>query len=565
MSTSNNSNQQTLADSGANERPLMLERGNYIPWESRFRRFLDNKLEEGERMWNSIQNGPYVRPMIPDPDGTVNINGTVKQILQPLSKMTEGNKKQYIADVKVMNYHLQAILNDIYNSVDACKNAKEMWERIKRLMFGSDVTSHVRHSRLMDEFDKFTAKEGESLESVYERLTTLVNIMDRNNVRPISVSTNTKFLNCLQPEWSKYVTMVRHNQTGETVSYDMLYDSLVQFEPHVLASKAKKAAKKHEQLALIAHSNASSSQSYANSSYSPQPYYVIHPSSVVDYKDEYQGDSQEDKLTTAMMLLARAITQKFSTPTNNRLRTSSNTRNQAVIKDGRVDIQTKNAGYGGNGNKNAGRQSRNQAFNAGNGNDDSNQIIQRVPRTESTPGKANVQCYNYNEKGHYARDCQKPRVRDAKYFREQMLLAMKDEAESNLNNEENDFMLDTSYGEEIMEELTAAVMLMARIQPADGNAEAMPSYDAKAVSEVNASSKVHEQMRHEKRKTIIQTSDDDQIDSNIIFDDPYVENNGGTSDHDSNDHDEYHKIQMLAYDVQREVENQKRLNNELKK
>ncbi|GKD92833.1 hypothetical protein Tco_1372670 [Tanacetum coccineum] len=98
----------------------------------------------------------------------------------------------------------------------------------------------------------------------------------------------------------------------------------------------------------------------------------------------------------------------------------------------------------------------------------------------------------------------------------------------------------------------------------DGNAETVPSYDAKVVSEVNASSKVHGQMRHEKRKTIIQTYDDDQIDSNIIFDDPYVENNGGMSDHDSNNHDEYHKIQILAYDVQREAENQKRLNNRVR-
>ncbi|GKA97906.1 hypothetical protein Tco_0825800 [Tanacetum coccineum] len=133
------SNKQTLTDSGANDRPLMLEKGNYIPWESRFRRFLDNKLEDGERMWCSIQKGPYVRPMI--------------------------------------------------------------------------------------------SKEGESLESVYERLTTLVNITDRNNIHPISVSINTKFLNCLQPEWSNYVTM---------------------------ASKAKRAARNHDPLALIAHSNASS-------------------------------------------------------------------------------------------------------------------------------------------------------------------------------------------------------------------------------------------------------------------------------------------------------------------
>ncbi|GJV75248.1 hypothetical protein Tco_1506832 [Tanacetum coccineum] len=194
MSTSN---QQTLADSGANKRPPMFEKGNYIPWESRFRRFLDNKLKEVDRMWHSIEKGPYVRPLISNPDKPTD------QILESLSKIIEGNKKQYIADVK------------------------DMWERIKRLMFGSDVTSHVRHLRLIDEFDKFAAKEGESLESVYERLTTLVNIMDCNNVRPIPLSINTKFLNCLQPEWSKYVTMVRNNQTGDTISYDELYDSIV--------------------------------------------------------------------------------------------------------------------------------------------------------------------------------------------------------------------------------------------------------------------------------------------------------------------------------------------------
>nr|GEZ09819.1 hypothetical protein [Tanacetum cinerariifolium]GEZ19811.1 hypothetical protein [Tanacetum cinerariifolium] len=156
-----------------------------------------------------------------------------------------------------------------------------------------------------------------------------------------------------------------------------------------------------------------------------------------DYEDEYQGelqgDSQKDKLTTAMMLLARAITQKFSTPTNSRLHTSSNIGNQAVIQDGRVHIQTKNAGTG---------------------NDESNQIVQRVPQTESNLRKANVECYD----------------------------SMKDEAESNLKDEENDFMLNISYRDETLEELTAAVIMMAQIQSADDNAASEPSYDAKAVS-----------------------------------------------------------------------------------
>ncbi|GJW82898.1 hypothetical protein Tco_0156043 [Tanacetum coccineum] len=55
-----------------------------------------------------------------------------------------------------------------------------------------------------------------------------------------------------------------------------------------------------------------------------------------------------------------------------------------------------------------------------------------------------------------------------------------------------------------MQELTTTVMLMLRIQPADGNAETVPSYDAKAVSEVNASSKVHEQNLKELKEELIE-------------------------------------------------------------
>nr|GEW84294.1 hypothetical protein [Tanacetum cinerariifolium] len=104
---------------------------------------------------------------------------------------------------------------------------------------------------------------------------------------------------------------------------------------------------------------------------SPPPYYVTHPPYVHDYDDDYQGeiqrDAQEGKLSIAMMLLARAIIQHYSTSTNNHLRTSSNTRNQAVSQDGRVDTQSKNVSYVGNASRNAGRTTGNQATNARNG------------------------------------------------------------------------------------------------------------------------------------------------------------------------------------------------------
>ncbi|GKC83016.1 hypothetical protein Tco_1138733, partial [Tanacetum coccineum] len=94
--------------------------------------------------------------------------------------------------------------------------------------------------------------------------------------------------------------------------------------------------KTHDPIALVSHIG-SSSRSLA-------AYYVSHPPSVVDYDDEYQGETfqndSEDSLTSTMMLLALAINQLYSTPTNNRLRSSSNTRNQAVIEADRVNIQS---------------------------------------------------------------------------------------------------------------------------------------------------------------------------------------------------------------------------------
>nr|GFB00585.1 hypothetical protein [Tanacetum cinerariifolium] len=265
---------------------------------------------------------------------------------------------------------------------------------------------------------------------------------------------------------------------------------------------------------------------------------MTHLSLVVDNEEdlgELQGDSQEDKLATAMMLLDRAITQKFSTPTNNLLRTSSNTRNETVIQDGRVDIQTKNAGFGRNDNRNAGRQNKKK------------HLMQEVDqlRIMTVIGLFSV-------------------FHELSQIRERRMFTMKDEAKSNLNDEENDFMIDNSFGDETFEELTAVVIMMAQIQPTDENDVKEPRDDAKSICEVNASNKMitdrfHEHKNHGKSKIVINTYADDQIDSSIIFDDPYVENNGGSNDHDSNAHDPYHDVKILAYNALREAENKKRI------
>ncbi|GKB07692.1 hypothetical protein Tco_0835976 [Tanacetum coccineum] len=255
----------------------MLEMGIYVTWSSCFMRYVDDKKEHRKMIKDSIENGPSVMKQITDPTSPTNAPPTKEKRKQNL--LAE-EKKRFKEDIDVINMILLGIPNDIYNFVDACQTAKAIRNNVKRLMHGTYLSKQERDSRLTNEFHKFSVEARESLESIYERFSRLMNNIERNKVLPSKIAINTKFLNSLHPEWS---------------------------------------------------------------------------------------DDQEDKLSTAMMLLARAITQHFLTPTNNRLHTCSNTRNQAVIQDGRMDIQSKNVGFAGNGSMNFGRIVGNQGSNVGNG------------------------------------------------------------------------------------------------------------------------------------------------------------------------------------------------------
>ncbi|GKC34666.1 hypothetical protein Tco_1047050 [Tanacetum coccineum] len=171
-----------------------------------------------------------------------------------------GDALKYEADIEAMNLILISIPNDIYNSVDACQTTQKIWLRVERLMQGTVLTVVDRETQFDNEFDKFTAEPGESL-------------------------------------------IVRLARDLTKVSYDDLFDYLQQYEKIFIASRAKKLKKTHDPLALVAQTS---------SSRSSPAYYVTYPPSMVDYDDEYQGETfqndLEDPLTSVMMLLTRAIT-----------------------------------------------------------------------------------------------------------------------------------------------------------------------------------------------------------------------------------------------------------------
>nr|GEU67152.1 hypothetical protein [Tanacetum cinerariifolium] len=142
--------------------------------------------------------------------------------------------------------------NDIYSAVDACLNACEMWKAIERLKQGESINVQDLETNLYWEFGKFTSQDGESLESYYSSFYKMMNELIRNQCNVTNHQVNVQFLLQLQPEWQRFVTLVKQSQELKTVSYHKLYDILKQHQHEVNEIRAEKIARVANPLALVA-------------------------------------------------------------------------------------------------------------------------------------------------------------------------------------------------------------------------------------------------------------------------------------------------------------------------
>ncbi|GJR11931.1 hypothetical protein Tco_0794583 [Tanacetum coccineum] len=108
--------------------------------------------------------------------------------------------------------------------------AKDLWERVQLLMQCTSLTKQERECKLYDAFDKFTHIKKETLHKYYLRFTQLINDMNIYNMKIEQFQVNTKFLNSLLPEWSKFVTDVKLVKDLHTTNFDQLHAYLEQHE-----------------------------------------------------------------------------------------------------------------------------------------------------------------------------------------------------------------------------------------------------------------------------------------------------------------------------------------------
>nr|GEW65814.1 Gag-Pol polyprotein [Tanacetum cinerariifolium] len=313
---------------------------------------------------DSIENGTYVRRMIStlgEPDLPVLVPESFHE--QTDEELTETDIKRMDADDQAIQTILLGLPEDVYAAVDSCETAKEIWERVRQMMKGSDIGEHEKKAKLFN--------ERESLQNI---------------------ASNLKFLNNLQPEWKRHVTIVRQTKNLHETDFTQIYDFLKMNQEEVNELRAERLAKSHDPLALMAyspnsfnfpitHKDQSSSSTHPqqsfpiNNKYNPQPpmnqNFMQPPmTSLEDINDPTEA------MNATLILFAKAF--QLSVPTNNNQRTSSNPPNRQITQ---LNQQGFNAWQNGGiqGAQNAGVQS---------GGNQNGLVV--VPRIANQSGTGNV-------------------------------------------------------------------------------------------------------------------------------------------------------------------------------
>ncbi|GJU33578.1 retrovirus-related pol polyprotein from transposon TNT 1-94 [Tanacetum coccineum] len=77
----------------------------------------------------------------------------------------------------------EGLPKDIYTLINHYTDAKDIWDNVKMLLEGSELTKDDRESQLYDEFEHFRQNKGETIHEYYVRFTKLINDMRNNKVR----------------------------------------------------------------------------------------------------------------------------------------------------------------------------------------------------------------------------------------------------------------------------------------------------------------------------------------------------------------------------------------------
>nr|GEX56449.1 putative zinc finger, CCHC-type [Tanacetum cinerariifolium] len=183
--------------------------------------------ENGVNISKSIDEGPYQlgtvwETLAESTKGAPHFGPERPRVYSDLSLE---EKDRYDADIRAINILLQGLPKDIYTLINHYPDAKDIWDNVKMLLKGSELTKEDRESQLYDDFEHFQQHKGESIHDYYVWFTKLINDIRNIKMAMSRMQLNSMFVNNMLPEWGRFVMAVKLNRRLRDSNYDQLTHS----------------------------------------------------------------------------------------------------------------------------------------------------------------------------------------------------------------------------------------------------------------------------------------------------------------------------------------------------
>ncbi|GJS30294.1 hypothetical protein Tco_0490914 [Tanacetum coccineum] len=162
---------------GSDTRPPMLDRTDFTSWQQRIQLYCRGK-ENGVNILKSIDEGPFQmgtfrETLAKGNEGALHLGPERAQVYSDLSPE---DKDRYNADIRATNILLQGLPKYIYTLINHYTDEKDIWDNVKMLLEGYELTKEDHELQLYDDFEHFLQNKGETIHDYYGRFVTAVKL-----------------------------------------------------------------------------------------------------------------------------------------------------------------------------------------------------------------------------------------------------------------------------------------------------------------------------------------------------------------------------------------------------
>ncbi|GKB78219.1 hypothetical protein Tco_0945114 [Tanacetum coccineum] len=191
---------EDIQAASSDTQPPMLDRTDFESWQQRIRLYYKGK-DYGEYILQFIDEGTFKMGWCRD-EITTGTDGPYLGLERDrvVADLSQAEKYRLRVDIRATNILLQGLPRDIYKLSNHNTDAKDIWDNVKMLLEGSELTKDDRESQLYDEFEHFGQHKGENIHDYYVRFTKLINDMRHIKMTMPKIQLNSKFVNNMLPE-----------------------------------------------------------------------------------------------------------------------------------------------------------------------------------------------------------------------------------------------------------------------------------------------------------------------------------------------------------------------------